>query len=220
MSTQTSSIESVLRAISEDARLMQCMWEDPRVQMYQDAELPLNDPFFKSWGAVFLLGPTSRNQLIEFNWRKFVVAYLRWAGFSGWIYVPENRGGYGKEWNAGLAGEFDAPEWETARWLHPGTRATISWIPRDEHELLGLNTNWEEGFQCGAVEHGAPHEGIFIGWPDNAKRMKLPNHYLARMEKKGWSRERNFSNLLPTLCEKACKYLVPASDGIDDDIPF
>lgn len=197
-----------LGMIRNDSMLMELLWTDRHIQMYGDAQLPIGDSCFEKYGAVFLLGPTSRNQLIELNWRKNAAFFLRHMGFHGWIYVPENRGGYGRDWSTSSAmAEFDAPEWETDRWLHPKTRATISWIPRDDHELLGLNTNWEEGFQCGAVEYGAPHEGIFIGWPDDAKRMKLPRHYLNRMAKKGWNKETNFSNDLCNLCRQACNYL-------------
>lgn len=200
-------IDSAVRAMKEDVLLMESMWRDPLVQMYQDMDLP-DDDTIKNHGGIFLAGPTSRNQLIEMNWRKEAVRLLRDFGFRGWIYVPENRGGYGKEWNRNLSGEFDAPEWETKRlWEHPATRAKVFWIPRDDHELFGLNTNWEAGYACGVIVQGAPVEEIFIGWPEKANRMKLPKHYLELIEAKGWNPKHNSADSLHQLCFKTWRYL-------------
>jgi len=58
-------------------------------------------------------------------------------------------------------------------------RHVAFWIPRKADELLGLNTNLELGIFLGramAVENN--RRNLFVGWPHEAERMGLPNHYL------------------------------------------
>ena len=70
--------------------LLKRMWNDPRVQFYDDSEMPPDKELAD--GSAFLVGPTSRHQLLEYNWRCQAVNHLRNAGFKGIIYVPEPRG--------------------------------------------------------------------------------------------------------------------------------
>lgn len=149
---------------------LKAMWEDPKVQLYNDAELPENmdDKF------VFLAGPTSRNQVIHCHWRGQAVSLLRHYGFTGWIFCPEPRG-------------YEAPsdftergyihKWESDRLMN-ATHVAF-WIPRKADELLGLNTNLELGIFLGfAISNNLDGQQLFVGWPHGAERMGLPNHYM------------------------------------------
>lgn len=165
------------------------MWADPKTQCYNDKDLPSATELKKS-GSVFLYGPTSRNFLLEFAWRPNAHHVLRGRGYNGWIFVPEPRGAEEK-------GDFTdrtyIHEWESKR----GDVATdlAFWIPRNSHELLGLNTNLELGRVIGLVEANALDEKrVFIGWPESAERMGLPNHYaMKRLELKHYP-------TLPEMC--------------------
>jgi hypothetical protein len=156
---------------SERLQFMSRMFNDPRVQCYNDEELPPANELEE--GSIFLAGPTSRNFVLTFNWRCLAVKYLRDGGFKGWIYVPEPRGFEEK-------GDFTERGyihlWESER-LFSATHK-IFWIPRFGTELLGLNTNLELGIILGMLLSKAPLS-VFIGWPQGAERMGLPNHYIA-----------------------------------------
>lgn len=150
---------------------LQAMWQDSRVQLYNDKELPgdLDDV-----PSVFLAGPTSRNQILECNWRCEAVRLLREAGFTGWIFCPEPRG-------QELPGDFTERSyihtWESDRLLSASHVAF--WIPRKADELLGLNTNLELGLFLGfAIGNNLDGQHLFVGWPPSAERMGLPKHYL------------------------------------------
>ena len=54
------------------------------------------------------------------------------------------------------------------------------WIPRKANDLLGLNTNLELGIFIGRMLLGSFPE-TFIGWPPEAERMGLPNHYAVEL---------------------------------------
>ena len=60
--------------------LLFTMWFDPLVQCYNDKEKPTEEDE-RRLTSIFLAGPTSRNQILEYNWRCEAVAYLREAGF-------------------------------------------------------------------------------------------------------------------------------------------
>ena len=57
------------------------MWDDEKVLCYQDAE-------GSTWNqdSIFLAGPSSREDVLEFKWRSLAVHYLREAGFIGIIF--------------------------------------------------------------------------------------------------------------------------------------
>jgi hypothetical protein len=150
---------------------IQAMWLDKHVQLYNDAELPGD---LDEIPSVFLAGPTSRNQVLECNWRCEAVRLLREAGYMGWIFCPEPRG---KE----LPGDFTERSyihsWESSRLL--SATHVAFWIPRKADELLGLNTNLELGVFLGlAIGGNLDGQGLFVGWPTSAERMGLPKHYL------------------------------------------
>lgn len=155
---------------------IQAMWDDNHVQLYDHQHLP-NAEFEAVNGSVFLAGPTSRESIAEYNWRSDAVHYLRKLGFKGVIFVPEP----GK---SGIAhpGDFTEKEyihrWESDRLL--SATYVVFWIPRNKHELLGLNTNLEFGIWLGKLSHLPQKDRVqklFIGWPDTAERMGLPRHY-------------------------------------------
>lgn len=156
-----------LQSQRERLNLLEAMWKDPKVQLYNDRELPPQGEL-----SVFLNGPTSRGQLLEYNHRCQTVKYLRGAGFTGWIFAPEPRG---REKPGDFTEKTYIHEWESSR--RTFASANVFWIPRDDNELLGLNTNLELGINIGMILAGRKDQPVFMGWPENAKRMGLPNHY-------------------------------------------
>jgi hypothetical protein len=163
-----SRISQYLQSRKERLVLLEAMWNDPKVQLYNDAELPPED----SSPSVFLNGPTSHHQILELNHRCLSVKYLRDAGFAGWIFAPEPRG---QEEADDFTERGYIHEWESSR----RARASCNsfWIPRDGNEMLGLNTNLELGIELGKVTAGMQGQKVFVGWPDDALRMGLPSHY-------------------------------------------
>jgi len=161
-------ISQYLESRRERLQLLEAMWNDPKVQLYNDVELPPKDDA----PSVFLNGPTSRHQILEFNHRCLSVKYLRDAGFNGWIYAPEPRG---HEEPGDFTERGYIHEWESSRRFSASCNSF--WIPRDSNELLGLNSNLELGIDIGKLLAGTKNHRVFIGWPDQALRMGLPNHY-------------------------------------------
>ena len=164
------------KRLQERTERLRAMWGDPKVQCYNNEDLPA--VFVEEQEenrSVFLYGPTSRNFLLEFAWRPNAHHLLRTLGYKGWIFVPEPRG---MEEPGDFTDRGYIHEWESKR----GDVATelAFWIPRNSHELLGLNTNLELGRIIGLVEANVLNKKrVFIGWPETAERMGLPNHYSA-----------------------------------------
>lgn len=159
------------KRLQERTERLKAMWADPKVQCYNDEDLPPEAEVADE--SVFLYGPTSRNFLLEFAWRPNAHHLLRRRGYNGWIFVPEPRG---VEEKGDFTDRSYIHEWESKR----GDVAVdlAFWIPRNSHELLGLNTNLELGRIIGLVEAGVlDKKRVFIGWPESAERMGLPNHY-------------------------------------------
>ncbi len=164
----TTRVLHYLQARQERLVLLEAMWKDPKVQLYHDVALPTSD----GTPSVFLNGPTSRRQILEFNHRCLSVKYLRDAGFTGWIYAPEPRG---QEAPGDFTERGHIHEWESSR--RSSASCNSFWIPRDGNELLGLNSNLELGIDLGKLLAGMYNQKLFIGWPDDALRMGLPDHY-------------------------------------------
>jgi hypothetical protein len=196
MDTQTyERIEAYLGKSRETLRLLKAMWEDPMVQLYNDAELPDD---LSSTPSVFLAGPTSRHQVLECHWRGSAVNYLRRFGFTGYIFCPEPRG---LEKAEDFTERSYIHRWESGRLMKAKYKAF--WIPRKADELLGLNSNFETALFVGMAIAGAQLENenisfdtsrLLIGWPDTAERMGLPNHYTTE-----WAKLTPYSSLM-TLC--------------------
>lgn len=155
--------------------LIQKMWGDPRVQCYNDAEHPSEEELKD--GSVFLAGPTSRKFNLNFNWRCQAVEYLRHHGYRGWIYVPEPRG---MEQSGDFTERSYIHNWESSRLISAAHK--VFWIPRSGQEMLGLNTNLELGIILGMVLAEKPLS-VFVGWPSDAERMGLPDHYVLDLAK-------------------------------------
>lgn len=148
---------------------LQAMWRDPRVQLYDDDKLP-NSAELEQVNSVFLAGPTSRNQILECNWRCEAVQLLREAGFTGWIFCPEPRG---QELPGDFTERYYIHKWESDRLLNASHVAF--WIPRKADELLGLNTNLEFGIFLGiAITNHLDGQNLFVGWSLEAECMGLP----------------------------------------------
>lgn len=161
-------VSSYLQTYYAKLALLERMWADPMAQLYQDVELPKD---LQTSDSVFLAGPTSRHQLVEYNWRCEAVALLREAGFNGYIFVPEPRG-------LEKPGDFTERSyihwWESNRLIAAAKKAV--WVPRNGDELLGLNTNFEWAYLVGLKAAGETFP-LFFGWPNGAARMGLPHHY-------------------------------------------
>ncbi len=164
----TERIQRYLKSRQERLSLLEAMWTDPKVQLYNDAELPPKDGL----PSVFLNGPTSRHQILECNHRCLSVKYLRDYGFKGWIFAPEPRG---IEEEDDFTEREYIHEWESSRRFSASCNSF--WIPRDANELLGLNSNLELGIDIGKVLSGKKRQKLYVGWPDEAMRMGLPSHY-------------------------------------------
>ena len=166
----TNRQELYISGYNARLRSLQMMWGDPKVQLYNDATLPnLNE----GGGSVFLAGPTSRNQILECNWRCIAVQQLRAFGFTGWIFCPEPRG---QENPGDFTERRYIHEWESNRLMT--AKQAVFWIPRKADELLGLNTNLELGIFIGkALACGLGKQELVVGWPSEAERMGLPTHY-------------------------------------------
>ncbi len=167
-------INSYFSSYRERLELLEQMWSDPRVQCYNDAHMP-EEAELKD-GAVFIAGPTSRHQILEYNYRCEAVGHLREAGFAGYIYVPEPRG---KEFADDFTERGYIHKWESDRLFGKATKK-VFWIPRMADELLGLNTNLEFGIALGMILAGSRID-LFVGWPEGAERMGLPNHYSSEL---------------------------------------
>lgn len=144
------------------------MWNDDKVLFYGN-HIPE-----KSKGSVFLYGPTSRDGIPEYMWRKDAIFFLRRYGFSGTIFVPEYRGQSFLSDPDSL--EHDFTDSRTIyKWERDAGQAAefkLFWIPRNTEQLLGLTTNREIGQWMGRAEKDdSINNNLFIGWPSNASKM-------------------------------------------------
>ena len=191
--------ERISRYLSRHAfrlKQLEAMWRDPLVQLYNDPELP--HPLIRQQ-SVFLAGPTSRRQILEYNWRSEAVALLREAHFPGVIYVPEPRG---EEDEGDFTEKSYIDRWWSDRLL--SASHSVFWVPRQGVEMLGLNTNFEWGFMTAKflfMQEQAESQELFVGWPDGAERMGLPNHYISDIAK--LRRFRTLSSLCYTITSKS-----------------
>lgn len=162
-------IDAYINLRMQKLRDLLSMWSDPLVQTYQDSALPSDDR-----SSVFLAGPTSRNQILEYNWRSEAVRLLREFGYRGWIFCPEPRG---EECPGDFTDVDTVYTWESDRLMNAAH--VLFWIPRKADELLGLNTNLELGIILGKVMVFPEfRQKLYVGWPNGAERMGLLKHYV------------------------------------------
>lgn len=152
------------------------MWDDPLVYMYQNSELVENSP-----KTIFLAGPSSREDVLEFKWRSFAVHYLRQRGFTGVIYVPEPRE---NDWAFKETFEGQIVEWESKRIL--SSSKVLVWIPRHQTQLPGRVTNTEIGVLIGMaiVDPERFLSRFDFGYPPNAWKVKSETHWAGLAGKK------------------------------------
>lgn len=144
------------------------MWLDPKVLFYGD-KIPGDEDLDP---VVFLAGPTSRDAIPDYIWRKDAVHFLRQYGFKGYILVPEPRGysNLAEERKEDFTDAQLIYEWEYEG-LQQATHR-VFWIPRNKEQLLALTTNREIGQWMGRAENNPIiSDNLYIGWPDNAIKM-------------------------------------------------
>lgn len=147
------------------------MWDDPLVYHYQD--LAFAEPGIQS---IFLAGPSSRQDVLEYKWRAFAVHYLRKAGYQEVIYVPEPRE---NDWSFKETFPMKIVKWESDRLLSCSMK--MFWIPRHEIQLPGRVTNTELGFFSGAM-FAAPEkfkDRVVMGCPSDAWKVNSEKHWTA-----------------------------------------
>ena len=112
--------------------------------------------------SIFLAGPTKRNSVYIYSWRKIAVYLLEEKmRFDGVVYVPEFEG----------TNKFDdkyikrQTEWEWACMDAAG--AILFWIPRYFPEMPAFTTNVEFGIYT----EKKPNR-VILGYPDYAEKMK------------------------------------------------
>lgn len=194
----------------EGLRRLRNMWLDENVLCYEDGvpEKRHGDPM------IFLAGPTSRDGMPDYKWRKDAVHYLRLYGYSGNILVPEPRG---YSYLADMDNDDFTVSEKIYQWEYDGIRRAtclVFWIPRNMEQLLGITTNREFGQALVRAEHDIEFSRrLYIGWPANAKKMGSHNFELMRA-KVGRKEGDHFTSL-----EELCKDLASLFE-IDSDIPF
>ena len=155
----------------EGLRRLNKMWLDPKVLFYDDN---IEDYLerMKNEGAVVLAGPTSRDAIPDYLWRKDAHHYLRASGFEGFIIVPEFRGQ--SYLQNTFKDDFTSSEF-VRHWERTGLRHSqyrMFWIPRNREQLLGLTTNRELGQWIAFAENDLEvSKRLFIGWPDGTPNM-------------------------------------------------
>jgi hypothetical protein len=102
--------------------------------------------------SVFLAGPTPRSADVK-SWRPAMLEALYRAGYSGNVFLPENR-------HLGSHYDFDQQiPWEV-NGLY-GCDLIVFWIPRNLKDMPGFTTNIEYGEWM--------HSGkIVVGFPEDA----------------------------------------------------
>ena len=152
------------------------MWDDPLVYMYQNPEIVTNGQY-----TIFLAGPSSREDILEYKWRAFAVHYLRKAGVQGIIYVPEPRE---NDWSFKKTFEGQIVEWESTRILK--ARMAMVWIPRHPVQLPGRVTNTELGVLIGrCLANPRDYDFMFeFGYPSDAWKVKSETHWASLAGKK------------------------------------
>lgn len=184
------------------------MWLDPKVLFYDNL---LPEMFTTLCPAVFLAGPTSRDGIPDYMWRKDAIHYLRSNGYDSYILVPEHRGQSYLSHDA--SGDDFTDTVDVHQWEYDGLwRATyrLFWIPRNLQQLLGITTN-REFAQWTARAESSPEisRSLFIGWPDDAKKMGSMRFELEKSNV-GHKKGDHFTSL-----EELCKKL--ASEAVFED---
>lgn len=99
--------------------------------------------------SIFLAGPTPRSNDVA-SWRPEAIKLLESTGYSGVVYVPEDRSGV---YHGDYTGQID---WETRNLNR--CDCILFWVPRNMKTMPGLTTNAEFGRyeNSGKIVLGAP----------------------------------------------------------------
>lgn len=115
--------------------------------------------------SIFLAGPTPRKNTTIPSWRPKALQLLEQHGFTGTVFIPENR--------EGICGfEYDAQvhwEWEA---LNQAT-IILFWVPRDIEQMPAFTTNVEFGMY-------AHSRKVVLGYPADAPKMSYLDALAAR----------------------------------------
>ncbi len=128
-------------------------YKNCKPMFYEDSMIPEGK-------AIFLAGPTLRNDFFENSWRKEAVAILDELGFNGTVYIPESKTG---DYSAINLDENGYPQWEWER--IEKSDVILFWIPRDLKTLPGFTTNVEFGRYITLCP-----EKVVLGYPKGAPK--------------------------------------------------
>ncbi len=148
------------------------MWDDPRVYHYQELQAVPDDV-----ASVFLAGPSSRDDVLNFKWRPYAVHHLRKHDFTGIIVVPEPRE---DDWSFKYNFPMPIVRWEKERLLLQVKKAVV-WLPRHQTQLPGRVTNTELGF-LGGMAYADPKrfkDRLIWGYPRDAWKVKSEHEWIA-----------------------------------------
>ena len=147
------------------------MWDDPQVYFYQDLNFaPEGVP------SVFFVGPSSRQDILEYKWRAFAHHYVRKAGYTGVIYVPEPRN---NDWSFKDTFPMKIVEWESVRVL--ACTLVMSYSFRHEVQLPGRMTSTENAFLAG-MAYAAPEkfrDRFVICHPEGSWKASSEKHWVS-----------------------------------------
>ena len=119
--------------------------------------------------SIFLAGPTPRSDTPVPSWRGEMIERLRFLGFDGHIFIPEDRNG---EWSKD--NYDDQLEWEEAALKQAD--CIIFWVPRDiKNKMPAFTTNDE----WGAWKHSGK---VVFGAPKGADKVSYQQHYAKKLE--------------------------------------
>ena len=138
-------------------------YKNLNVFRYEDSEESVRNANKNGKPSIFLAGPTVRgNQPHLTSWRYDAIEIFKELNFNGSLIVPEftskTESDKGKNW---------VPMWE-----YNGLKSCdtiLFWIPRTR-ELIGLTTNWEQGYWMGKniakCVYGRPDESFRNNYND------------------------------------------------------
>lgn len=115
--------------------------------------------------SLFLAGPTPRNPQEQESWRPEAIRILRDKGFTGTVFIPEDKAGvFKKEYD-------DQIEWEE-KYLNMAD-CILFWVPRDlspdstgfpKMAAFTTNVEWGTWASSGKVVFGAPEEAEKVSY--------------------------------------------------------
>lgn len=168
------------------------MWDDPLVYFYQNLDFA---PDGKK--SVFLVGPSSREDILEYKWRAPVHHLIRQGGFDGVIYVPEPRE---NDWSFKETFPMEIIDWEIPRVL--SSTLILSWFCRHPVQLPGRVTATETAFLAG-MAYADPSrfkERLLLGHPTGAWKVKSDMRWAAKAGIQPYHDQ-------VTMCKRACELL-------------